>query len=141
MFIFGTNNFGKKRCNGDGCKCQCETSASGDGSCKVKNHKGYRLYKFGEVPKYSLVAEKKECGGSEAYKGRIHNVEACASICNGVASMFIFGTNKFGKKRCNGKGCKCSCETSALEDGSCKVKNHKGYQLYKFDLGKIFIYS
>merc|ERR1719273_198384 len=48
--------------------------------------------------------------------------------------MFIFGTNNFGKRRCNNDGCKCYCETSALEDGSCEVKNHKGYLLYKFDL-------
>ena len=132
MFVFGTNDFGKKLCNGKWCRCYCEKSASDVGSCKTKNHYGYRLYKFGGVPQFAMIGEKKECGGSEIFEGRLFKAEGCALNCKGVASMFIFGTNKFGTNRCNRNGCKCYCETSASDDGSCNIKNHKGYQLYKF---------
>ena len=46
--------------------------------------------------------------------------------------MFALGTNDFGVNRCNRKGCKCLCETSAEDDGTCDVVSHKGYRLYKF---------
>ena len=85
-------------------------------------------------PEFTLVAERKECGGSEKFKGRFFTVEECALKCNEIASMFIFGTNNFGQRRCNKKkGCKCYCETSANDNGSCTEKNHKGYRLYKYD--------
>ena len=80
-----------------------------------------------------MVGEKQECGGKEELMGRMESVEECAEACTGVSSMFIFGTNDFGKKRCNWKGCKCYCETSAAADGTCKVKNHRGYRLYRYD--------
>ena len=74
--------------------------------------------------------------------GRMESVEECAEACAGVSSMFIFGTNDFGKKRCNWKGCTCYCETSAAADGTCKVKNHRGYRLYRYDTwGKYFHYN
>ena len=74
--------------------------------------------------------------------GRLESVEECAEACTGVSSMFIFGTNDFGKKRCNRKGCKCYCETSAATDGTCNVKNHRGYRLYRYDTwGNYFHYS
>ena len=47
--------------------------------------------------------------------------------------MFIFGTNDFGKNRCNRKGCKCICEVEAAYDGTCDVKKHRGYRLYRYD--------
>ena len=84
-------------------------------------------------PEFSLVAEKKECSGSETHKGRFVTVEECALSCKEVASMFIFGTNNFGTTRCNTNGCKCYCETSAQDDGSCNVINHNGYLLYKYE--------
>ena len=91
---------------------------------------------------WSLVGEKQECGGKEELMGRLESVEECAEACTGVSSMFIFGTNDFGKKRCNWKGCKCYCETSAAADGTCNVKNHRGYRLYRYDTwGNYFHYN
>ena len=78
------------------------------------------------------MGEKQECGGSEKGKGRVASVEDCAEACKGVSSMFALGTNDFGVNRCNRKGCKCLCETSAEDDGTCDVVSHKGYRLYKF---------
>ena len=78
------------------------------------------------------MGEKEECGGSEKNKGRVESVDACAQACKGVSSMFALGTNDFGVNRCNSNGCKCLCETSAADDGTCNVVNHKGYRLYKF---------
>ena len=46
MFAFGTNDFGKNRCNDDGCRCLCETSATDEGTCNNVDHNGYRLYKY-----------------------------------------------------------------------------------------------
>ena len=48
MFIFGTNDYGTARCEGNGkqCQCFCETSATDDGSCDITDHNGYRLYKY-----------------------------------------------------------------------------------------------
>ena len=46
MFAFGTNDYETIRCNDDGCRCLCETSAAIDGSCDRVNHDGYRLYKY-----------------------------------------------------------------------------------------------
>ena len=45
MFIFGTNEFGNNRCNGNQCACFCETSAS-SGSCRMDSHSGYNLYAY-----------------------------------------------------------------------------------------------
>ena len=46
MFIYGTNDFGTTRCNNDGCKCFCETSATQEGNCTLTNNNGYRLYQY-----------------------------------------------------------------------------------------------
>ena len=46
MFIFGTNDYEINRCNDNGCKCICETSAYGDGSCDQIHHNGFRLYRY-----------------------------------------------------------------------------------------------
>lgn len=48
MFIFGTNEFGSKHCDEDGCSCYCET----DKNCDMVSHNGYRLYKFIGSSKY-----------------------------------------------------------------------------------------
>jgi len=82
---------------------------------------------------WSLVGEKQECRGEEEYIGRFETVEECGEACGGVATMFIFGTNDFGKNRCNRKGCKCICEVEAAYDGTCDVKKHRGYRLYRYD--------
>ena len=82
---------------------------------------------------WSLVGEKQECRGEEEYIGRFETVEECGDACGGVATMFIFGTNDFGKNRCNRNGCKCICEVEAAYDGTCNVKTHRGYRLYRYD--------
>ena len=83
-----------------------------------------------------MVEEKKECSGSEESKGYVQSLGTCASICKGEASMFIFGTNDFGESRCNSDGCKCYCETSATEQGTCDIIDHTAYRLYKYISGE-----
>ena len=90
---------------------------------------------------WELVAEKKECSGSETEKGTFHIIDNCASQCNGVASMFAFGTNDFGEPRCYNNGCRCLCETSATAEGTCNKVNHKGYRLYRYsNQGDYYLY-
>ena len=46
MFIYGTNDFGSKRCGNSGCECYCELQSKA-GGCKTQvKHSGYRLYKY-----------------------------------------------------------------------------------------------
>ena len=85
---------------------------------------------------YSLVAEKKECTGSEVDKGKFKTEQMCANACKGVASMFAFGTNDFGTDRCTSEGCQCICESGADEYGMCTTKDHKGYRLYRVNKGR-----
>ena len=87
---------------------------------------------FNKFLEWSLVEEKKECSGDEISKGRMVSPGECGSACNGVASMFAFGTNDFGVPRCDGNGCQCLCETAAADDGTCDSVQHKGYRLYRF---------
>ena len=93
-----------------------------------------QLY-FQIIVGWTLVAEKKECSGSEVYQGRLHSIEACVSVCRGVASMFIFGTNDSGYSgwnRCNIDGCTCYCETSAKDEGTCNMISTQSTRLYKY---------
>ena len=48
MIVFGTNEFGSKHCDEDGCSCYCKT----DKNCDVVSHNGYRLYTFIGSSKY-----------------------------------------------------------------------------------------
>ena len=86
------------------------------------------------IIEWGLVAEKKECSGSEIHIAALHVVDECASRCKGVASMFVFGTNDYGEARCWDEGCSCYCETSATEEGTCSTVNHRGYRLYKYGI-------
>ena len=88
-----------------------------------------------------LVGEKKECAGSDTYQDNLQSVGDCAAKCQGTTSMFIFGTNDFGAKKCGtakeigvGKedGCACFCETAATINGVCKQIETTGYRLYKY---------
>ena len=91
---------------------------------------------------WSLVAEKQECSGSEVYKGEVQTIEECGSICKGIASMFIFGTNDFGNNQCFSDGCRCYCETGATDQGTCEImNNHDGFRLYKYTLGDYYALS
>ena len=84
-----------------------------------------------------LVDKKKECSGLEKQIGMVSEISQCAEKCRAISSMFVFGTNEFGYedvygKRCDEIGCDCYCETEATSDGNCTVKDHDGYNLYKF---------
>ena len=81
-----------------------------------------------------------ECTGSEIVKPTTNDIEVCAQSCKGVASMFAFGTNDFGRPRCNvdkwQNGCACYCETAAMPDGTCSMASHNGLRLYKYEKGE-----
>ena len=87
---------------------------------------------------WKLVAGKKECSGSEIGFGWTPDIETCARRCQYKSSMFAYGTNDYDKwiKRCNENGCKCICETAANPDGTCDLKQHDGYRLFKYEKGK-----
>ena len=141
MFAFGTNDFGVTRCYADGCTCLCETGANDDGTCDTVDHKGYHLYRFGTTNiDWSLVDEKKECGGEEVNKGGMDSIDQCAMACSKLSSMFVFGTNDFGNDRCFSDGCKCICETAAKDDGTCDTVDHNGFRLYKFSASSKYNY-
>ena len=153
LFAFGTNDFGKTRCDNTGCTCLCETSSDeggNDGTCETVSHKGYRLYSrykdtMGNAISTSLadwqqIAEKKECKGSEVGH-RLNSIDDCATACKGVASLFAFGTNDFENNRCYNNGCDCLCETAATSQGTCEQKDHDGYRLYKYSDGKYHVFS
>ena len=99
-----------------------------------------KLKLLNKILEWSLVGEKKECSGDEISKGKMVSIGECASACNGVASMFAFGTNDFGVPRCDSNGCQCLCETAAADDGTCNSVQHKGYRLYRLRaVGKQFL--
>ena len=70
MFAFGTNDYGTIRCTNGRCSCYCETAASVDATCKVVQHKGFRLYAF----KGSRGSKKrKNIATSSAYLNHYHS--------------------------------------------------------------------
>merc|ERR1712133_277245 len=81
----------------------------------------------------SIVAEKKECSGAEAYIGWVSTLEECAKKCM-WSSMFIYGTNDFGSNKCGETSCKCYCETAASAVNNCNQINHSGYRLYQYKI-------
>ena len=84
-----------------------------------------------------LVGSRMECAGSEVLY-YASSIDDCAIKCEGIAEMFIFGTNDFGDSdKCSDNGlCKCFCETSSSYDGTCQQISHNGYRLFKYkDLG------
>ena len=130
MFAYGTTKWGDSRCNGDGCRCICETAAARSGTCDTTDNTGYDLFKL--VPSFQLVRGKAECSGDEDTKGYLKTIEDCAIQCKGVSSMFLYGTTKWGDSRCNKDGCMCICETAAASSGTCSATENKGYDLFKF---------
>ena len=85
------------------------------------------------LPEWELVADKKECDGSEFGIGLVSTLEECAKKCV-WSSMFIYGTNDYGKNRCEGTSCRCICESAATTVGTCDQIDHKGYRLYKYKI-------
>ena len=63
----------------------------------------------------------------------IKTVDDCANVCEGISSMFAFGEKGLGRDDvCNEVGCRCLCEVSASDDGTCNEIDVTGYHLYKF---------
>ena len=75
-----------------------------------------------------LVAENKECTGSEIQKNLRNfahaKVQDCANACHGVSAMFIFNQHSEN----------CFCKTSSKYDGTClgSVTHLENYDLYKY---------
>ena len=93
-----------------------------------------------EVERYvgwKLVAEQKECGGLEIARAATTDIKECADACYGISSMFIFGTNDFGRTRCDPK-CHCFCETAATPDGTCNTVTSDGFRLFTYEKGMIY---
>ena len=79
-----------------------------------------------------LVSDVSECSGSEIDQGQLENVIQCGERCRGVSTMFIFGTNDYGKTPCENGKCRCWCETSATTDGTCDITTNNGFRLYAY---------
>ena len=98
------------------------------------------LYFVWDFQGYELVAEGKECDGSETFIGRVsgetkgYNQE-CANLCESISTMFIVGKGE----KCNFDGCKCICETSA-DNGKCNKVDSSGYRLFRYDSKKYFFH-
>ena len=93
---------------------------------------------------WHLVSDNSECSGSEEGQGKFETIFECAEKCQGVSSMFAFGTNDYGTIRCENGKCSCFCETAATIDGSCSIVSHSGFRLYKFlqnAQGRVYFYS
>ena len=88
---------------------------------------------------YELVAEQQECGGAESWGGEQPTLQGCAHACEGISTMFVYGTNEWvpdhlkeALRYCNAPGCRCFCEIVASPDGTCVHNHHFGYRLYRF---------
>ena len=105
------------------------------------------LYKIGklvlifkEQRDWIPVASRKECDDpvgkfniAHSKEKGIKTIDDCANICKGTSSMFAFGAKGLGRDDlCNEVGCRCLCEISASEDGTCTEIDNDGYRLYKF---------
>ena len=88
---------------------------------------------------WELVENRAECTGSEirAPGGYKVNTRNCAESCKGISTMFAYGTNDYGTIRCNEGGCNCLCETAATPEGTCTIKGHPGYRLFRYENGMI----
>ena len=79
---------------------------------------------------------KQECGGREVQEIYMDK-KTCAHTCKNKSSLFVHGTNDYGKIRCGTNVydyelCSCICETAATPDGTCSTIPNKGYRLYKY---------
>ena len=95
---------------------------------------------FKEQRDWIPVASRKECDDPVGKFNIVHSqekgiktIDDCANICKGTSSMFAFGAKGLGRDDlCNEVGCRCLCEISASEDGTCTEIDNDGYRLYKF---------
>ena len=83
-------------------------------------------------PDFTKVADAQECTSKEIIK-HAATLDDCAKSCEGVSSMFAYGTNDYGKTRCyKNRTCTCLCETLADQNGTCTQISHNGYRLYRY---------
>ena len=76
---------------------------------------------------YYLVSENRFCKGGVSSVRRYKTVQECATACQKVSFMFIFGK----KDRCNSDGCKCYCALAATDNG-CEVGGLINYDTYNY---------
>ena len=84
---------------------------------------------------HRLLAIKRKCRGKGVNFPVYVTRKECATICKEKASFFAYGTNHFSKYKVNCKGtdnCRCRCETSAKEYGTCRRDYDNNYLLYTY---------
>ena len=96
---------------------------------------------LGLLVSWVLVAKEKKCSGNRGVeKPRQESAGDCAKACRKEASMFRFSLNKFGSLLCDGQGCRCFCEKSALSTGECVMIQDTSYALYKYTVKGKYAY-
>ena len=78
---------------------------------------------------WKMVKENMRCDGAVVNKGKFLGIGGCSSACNGLSTLFIYGTTE---SKCDQNGCNCWCETSAGSDGTCNLIPMQGYKLYTY---------
>ena len=68
-------------------------------------------------------------------------IHECAKQCHGIAAVFAYGTNDFGKQGCNSGLCKCKCVVKKKtwsppgmvdENQECKQVNDESYWFFRY---------
>ena len=65
----------------------------------------------------------------------LHDVNQCASACEGESSLFVYATKDYGERVCNSirkSGCDCYCQTQATPDGKCNQIDNSYFRLYAY---------
>ena len=95
---------------------------------------------FSFLDGYRLVKKRSQCDDAgEEYQQKL-TLDGCAKACRATAQNFAFGTNEFGKNRCNGILCDCFCEFGTYKYQCNKITVHDGFNLYAF-IGRYQIFS
>ena len=82
---------------------------------------------------WMLVAEQMYCEGEQVHQRDVSTTDECAIQCDGLASMFVVGTNDYGtSSQCKNGKCKCICQPNAANDGTCDQKSDNRFRLFKF---------
>ena len=79
------------------------------------------------------MAEQMYCEGEQVHQRDVSTTDECAIQCDGLASMFVVGTNDYGtSSQCKNGKCKCICQPNAANDGTCDQKSDSRFRLFKF---------
>ena len=79
------------------------------------------------------MAEQMYCEGEQVHQRDVSTTDECAIQCDGLASMFVVGTNDYGtSSQCKNGKCKCICQPNAANDGTCDQKSDNRFRLFKF---------